>query len=419
MSLLMEALKKAEEAKRLAASQPAMPGGATPGKPELTLTPLSERGSPLPDLAQHIDSVDADLAAVHTESPARKHTAQSSSKASANSQHESAERHAARNVFAAKKLPGVHGSIWIILGLGVLAVLGLIAYFWWQLQSVAKGTLSPVTQRPSSTNPTPHPPPQAPVLAPANSPSLTPESAMPLPHTPAPQLAPANTAQPVPILPQERTFRQQTPRTAAMPDRNERSVQLKRTPQKPAAVLENAYDALQAGKLDEAKQGYEQVLRSDPKNTDALLGMATLFATLGQAEWAQAYYLRALESDPTDATAQAGVINTRGLANPENAESRLKTALASQPDSSALLFALGNLYARQNRWSEAQQAFFRAYSTEPDNADFIYNLAISLDHLHQNRLAIQYYQMALDAAQTRHKTFDPQQVNTRIRQLQP
>lgn len=422
MSLLMEALKKAEEAKRRAASQPAPPDAGTAGKPELTLSPLDERGSPLPDLALHIDTVDADLAAVSTDSPARRHSAQPAAKTSANSPRESAERQAARNVFSAKKSPGIQVSIWIILGIGVLAILGLIAYFWWQLQSVSKGTLAPATHRPANANPTPLPPLPAPIQVPAGTAlhtPITPESAKPLPQDSALQPAPAIAARPEPGLPQERTFRPPSPRTVSTPDRAERPVQLKRSPQKPIAVLENAYDALQAGKLDDAKQGYEQVLRSDPKNTDALLGMATLFATLGQTEWAHAYYLRALESDPTDATAQAGLINTRGLASPENAESRLKTALASQPDSSTLLFALGNLYARQNRWSEAQQAYFRAYSTEPDNADFIYNLAVSLDHLRQNRLAIQYYQMALNAAQGRHKAFDPNQVNARIRQLQP
>ena len=106
-----------------------------------------------------------------------------------------------------------------------------------------------------------------------------------------------------------------------------------------------------------------------------------------------------------------------------NSESRLKTALASQPDSSALHFALGNLYARQLRWSEAQQAYFLAYSGEPDNADFIFNLAVSLDHLHQNKLAAQYYRMALSAAalnnNSQNISFDGNQVKNRVLELQP
>jgi len=185
------------------------------------------------------------------------------------------------------------------------------------------------------------------------------------------------------------------------------------------ATLERAYETLQAGRLDDAHREYEQVLRRDAKNTDALLGLATIAARRGQQEQAHAYYLRALETNPNDATARAGVISTRTQGDAEFSESRLKTALSSQPDSPALLVALGNLYARQERWSEAQQIYFRVYALEPDNPDFIFNLAVSLDHLRQSKLAHQYYQMALSAAATRLGSFDRNQVQTRILELQP
>lgn len=206
---------------------------------------------------------------------------------------------------------------------------------------------------------------------------------------------------------------------AASPAVADSPVRLSRSQPRSNQTLQRAYDDLQAGKLGEAQRGYEQVLRSDARNVDALLGLATLAGRQGQTELAQAYYQRALESDPNDATAQAGLINTRGQTDPGLSESRLKTALAGQPDSSALHFALGNLYARQARWSEAQQAYFRAYSGEPDNADFIFNLAVSLDHLRQYRLAAQYYQMALDVQSTQNTSFDRNQAKARVLELKP
>ncbi|MEI7614690.1 MAG: tetratricopeptide repeat protein, partial [Betaproteobacteria bacterium] len=197
-------------------------------------------------------------------------------------------------------------------------------------------------------------------------------------------------------------------------------LRLSRSQPKANVTLERAYAALQAGKMEDAYHDYEQVLHADDKNIDALLGMATLAARQGQDERAHAYYLSALEVDPKDATAQAGLINTRGLSNPARSESLLKTALDSQPDSAALHFALGNLMASQSRWSDAQQAYFHAYSAESDNPDFIFNLAISLDHLHQNKLAVQYYQMAQKAANSsRSVSFDPNQIRKRILELQP
>ena len=65
----------------------------------------------------------------------------------------------------------------------------------------------------------------------------------------------------------------------------------------------------------------------------------------------------------------------------------------------------------------------RAVTGDPDNADFLFNLAVSLDHLHQNKLAAQYYQMALKTAEangaTRPVSFDRIQVRVRISELQP
>ena len=174
-----------------------------------------------------------------------------------------------------------------------------------------------------------------------------------------------------------------------------------------------------SGNLSAARSDYEQVLRNDPRNTDALDGMAAISLSQGQTEAAESYYRRALEVDPKDATAQAGLINLLGSADPLQAESRLKILAASQPEAHAALFALGNLYASQDRWRDAQQAYFRAYTADADNPDYQFNLAVSLDHLRQSRLALQYYQSALTAvAAGRPASFDRNQAAARVRELQ-
>jgi Tfp pilus assembly protein PilF len=405
MSLLMEALRKAEEAKRQAGED---------GAHELSLNPLtppesrpgSGAASPLPDLSLHIDSVDADLAAVSTQAPARRQAAAAAApRPAAGSDREAAERTAARNVFSAKPAPRPRTGLWLFVALSAIAALGIGGYFWWQLQAVGSGSLA---------RGVPAPPPAAPAQAPAMSAT---ETARPAPEIlpPAPP-AIAKAAPEPPVKPAARPPKPPASVARTVPDS---PVRLSRQQPRANQTLERAYDDLQAGRLDEAQRGYQQVLRSDAMNTDALLGLATLAARQGQTDQAQAFYQRALESDPNDPTAQAGLVNTRGQADPGLAESRLKTALAGQPDAAALHFALGNLYARQARWSEAQQSYFRAYGSEPDNADFIFNLAVSLDHLHQNRLAAQYYQMALNAPGAPNAAFDANQVKARVLELKP
>ena len=424
MSLLMEALKKAEEAKRLAGESNA-PAATPIAVSELTLQEMTpstslhhSSTSPLPDLSLHSDSLDADLASVSRPAPINaRREPESASRPTDIRPREEHERSAVRNVFSAKPTPSPRAGLWLVLGLAGFVALGLGGYFWWQLQSVSGSSLA---------RPGPALAPAQPLAAAAPLPvpaQITAETARPLPAVLPPPMASAPRAAPAPEPTFERAVRPPRPlanQAQAVPDG---PLRLSRNQPGANQTIDRAYDALQAGQLDTAQRDYQQVLRSDAKNTDALLGLATIAARQGQAEQAQAFYQRALESDPNDATAQAGLINTRGQADPVHSESRLKTALASQPDSSALHFALGNLYARQLRWSEAQQAYFRAYSGEPDNADFIFNLAVSLDHLHQNKLAAQYYRMALSTAasnnNSQNTSFDRNQVKNRVLELQP
>ena len=427
MSLLMDALRKAEDAKRQAGEAGDNATVQTASTPELTLAPLNppRAASPLPELAEHTASLDADLSALTGEAP-RQHRSAAAAPASPDvHRHESAERSAARNVFSAKTSSRPRRGPWLaIAAASALTALGLGAYFWWQLQTVGGG-LRPLPAPAARVAPAPPTPQLAPQPPPDSPP---PPTAAPVARPPAPLASGSTSAPPVmrppraTPAPSERldapARRTRPVPSAAAPDT---ALQLNRSQPKAGQAIDLAYAALQAGRLDEAQRDYEQVLRNDAKSTDALLGLATIAARQGQLERAQGLYQRALETDPNDATAQAGLINSRGQGDPGLAESRLKSAVDAQPESAALHFALGNLYSRQARWSEAQQAYFRAYAAEPDNADILFNLAVSLDHLHQNKLAAQYYAMAIGAARdhARPVLFDLQQARNRARELQP
>lgn len=419
MSLLMDALKKAEEAKRQAGEAAPSAAGAAPAAPaEMTLQPITPETAPpgpaLPNLSQkHLDSVDADLASVSTTAPPKKRQAAPAPKpAKPTESAEAAERTAARNVFAVKQAPKSRAPLWLFLGLVSAAIVGIGGYFWWQFQSMSSNSLARSTAPMPSIASTPSQP------APAQPAMLLPEARKPEPAALPPLRESTKTQPPDPTPPLENRERPRAP-AAAQQSEPDSPIRLSSSRQKPNATLNRAYDALQADNLNDARRDYEQVLRSDARNTDALLGLATIAARQGQASSAADLYLRVLEADPKDLTARAGLINLRGQSDPALAESRLKTLLAGQPESPPLHFALGNLYASQTRWSDAQQAYFRAHTGEPENADYLFNLAVSLDHLHQNKLAAQYYQSALNAAETRSAAFDRNQVKSRLLELRP
>jgi Flp pilus assembly protein TadD len=232
--------------------------------------------------------------------------------------------------------------------------------------------------------------------------AITPSAATP-PIEPA---APAPPAKPAVVRPAEK------PETPA--SRN--TIVVKRGDAGPAVspVLANAYAALQSGNVDGAAQLYTQVLRSEPKSIDALLGLAAIAVREGRNEDAAGHYRAILELDPRHALAQSGLIGFTGRADPAAAESHLKQLIAREP-SAFLFFTLGNLYADQSLWAAAQQAYFQAHHLEPENPDYAYNLAVGLEHISQPRLALGFYRRAVELAAARaHINFDPVRARERI-----
>lgn len=181
--------------------------------------------------------------------------------------------------------------------------------------------------------------------------------------------------------------------------------------------LTEAYRAFQSGNPSRAETLYRRVHAREPDRRDALLGLAAVAMRQGRTPEAYGYYRRLIELDPRDSVALAGIASLTGNGGREANESRLKLLLDQFPDAAHLHFALGNLYAKQGRWAEAQAAYFKAYTSDSKNPDYSFNLAVSLDQIGQGRAALGYYRRALNAADRGVKGFDTAQVLTRIQAL--
>ena len=181
--------------------------------------------------------------------------------------------------------------------------------------------------------------------------------------------------------------------------------------------LSEAYRAFQSGNASRAETLYRRVQAREPERRDALLGLAAVAMRQGRTQEAYGYYRRLIELDPRDSVARAGIASLTDSGGREANESRLKLLLDQSPNAAHLHFALGNLYAKQGRWAEAQGAYFKAYTSDSQNPDYSFNLAVSLDQIGQGRAALGYYRRALDAADRGVKGFDTAQVLTRIQAL--
>lgn len=179
------------------------------------------------------------------------------------------------------------------------------------------------------------------------------------------------------------------------------------------APLLLAYTLLQAGDLLAARAAYQEALRRFPASADALLGMASVARHLGQNGEAERYLRQALEADPLHDAALAAAIAALAAVDPLAAESRLNNLLAATPDSAPLRFQLGNLHAHRQRWAEARLAYAAAAGADGDMPDYHFNLAVSLEHLHEARAASHQYRLALAAAAHRSPGFQREEARRR------
>jgi tetratricopeptide (TPR) repeat protein len=388
MSLLLEALKKAEKAKEEAQRRAKGDAG-----PELRIenpSPIPEKPvltrAELPDIRQPLEILTDEIAPRQAE-PAPE--------AVESDQPQAAERAAARKVFEAKfREPNPRLPFYITLACLGMAAIGIVGYFWYQLR----------------------PPPS---LVNANPPRAAQQAAAP---SPAPRERPPREAAPVAPPAAARVSAPPAPRFAPAPPPQPRLAEAPVTQTRPSPQIDpkvaSGYAAYLAGDLATARADYQAALRDDAGNRDALLGLAATDVRAGRYEAAEAAYLRLLQNDPTDSNAQAGLIALRASRlDPLTTESRVKTLLAADPGANVLHFTLGNQLAQQGRWAEAQQAYFKAMAADPDNPDFAFNLAVSLDHLRQSKLAADYYRRAIALAEKHGASFDLAAARTRAAQL--
>ncbi|RKZ46777.1 MAG: hypothetical protein DRQ58_07945, partial [Gammaproteobacteria bacterium] len=165
---------------------------------------------------------------------------------------------------------------------------------------------------------------------------------------------------------------------------------------KGSVLINKAYGEYLAGNYGSAEKNYLLVLNNLPGNRDALLGLAAISLNKGDVRQAYVHYLEVLRLYPGDSVAEAALINFTDNEGSSRSESILKTFLQSEPDNSFLHYSLARLFAAQTRWPEAQVSFFDAHRIESSNADYAFNLAISLEHIGQRQSAINYYNVALD-----------------------
>jgi Tfp pilus assembly protein PilF len=455
MSLLMDALRRAEAEKKEAAAQ----GAATPAAGGLSLEPLETTGERTGErtLERGVeDTYDrlttrtltrgrtvADPAATVADGATIADPPAGAFSAAAG---QPGPAHptivGAQTVFEATRGGGVPRLLVAIIAAAVVLALGLgaIGYYAYhqmpempalpsprvaaQLEIPPASVLPPATPalEPPATElpplvepPLPAPPPTPAEVTPAASapPSPPTEPAAPPPAPEVPSV-PAPGGAPLRAEPIVRSLAAPLPKDAEI-GRGE--VRIARTARPGVDAVTRAYAAFQLGSLDTARSLYQEALARDPQRTDALLGLAAIAMRQNDLAAAHRHYRAVLRLEPRNAVATAALFLIEGGTGDEATEARLKVLADADPESPYLRFALGNLYAKQRRWADAQAAYFAAWSRQQANADYAFNLAVSLDRLGQRKAAVELYRKALALRESGGASFDAAVANARAAEL--
>lgn len=130
-------------------------------------------------------------------------------------------------------------------------------------------------------------------------------------------------------------------------------------PKNPAR-LKVAYGRLmeESGQTVEARKSYQSALEHQPKEIEAILGLARLDQAAG---------------------------------NIEQAEAGFRKAVKLAPNSSQTQYSLGQFYGAQERWDEAVDALTKAMLAEPDETQTRYALAVALVHTGHVEAALPHF----------------------------
>lgn len=180
-------------------------------------------------------------------------------------------------------------------------------------------------------------------------------------------------------------------------------------------VLFEAYSSYEKGDLVQAKIDFERVLSMNPQNEFALIGLGNILVSKQQYFDAMAYYQQALSAQPSSLNAFEAIANISGHVDLNHEwKKALLNMLQDYPTSATLQYALGNLYATEQDWLAAQEVYFQAVSLEPNNPDYLVNLAVSLDQLGKYKSAARYYTEALAFVDVQPVNFNEVQVKNRL-----
>ncbi len=136
-----------------------------------------------------------------------------------------------------------------------------------------------------------------------------------------------------------------------------------------AETLDAALTAHAEGRIDDATDGYENVLDEDPDNQFALYNLGLLDQQAGRLQQAEERYRAALETDPNFTSALFNLAIIRTQSDPDEAESLYRSVIRVEPGNASAHLNLGFLLIESGDQAGGEAELERAVELDPSLAE--------------------------------------------------
>lgn len=155
--------------------------------------------------------------------------------------------------------------------------------------------------------------------------------------------------------------------------------------------------ALKLKRYDSALEMYETLYEKNKRDPRVLMGLAVAQQNSGLEDAALQTYDSLLAIDKGNADAMLNMLGLLKKQYPAVALRRLTELQQEYPRNAMVAAQLGVTYADQGDYDQAFRYLGIASSIEPDNAQHLFNIAITADRVGKRTDAIKYYEKALEA----------------------
>lgn len=162
--------------------------------------------------------------------------------------------------------------------------------------------------------------------------------------------------------------------------------------------LNRAYEALIGGDSEMAVNIYQNIIAAEPRNQDALFGLAATYHRAGELAKARPLYGALLRVNPNH---REGLNNFLVLVSdeaPEEALFELQKLASRNPEFSPIYAQMAILLEKLGQHDMARESMIKAIRMSPENLVYKYNLAIMMDKQGRYADASALYGLLVDAA---------------------